>query len=700
MLCLACALALPGIARASDPVAPPDAPGGAAPSLAPSPSPSASPSPSPSPAATPEAAWGSEETPGPSSGERPADEAELALLFPVQESSLGSKSETAVAPSDVGADVTVISGDEIRALGCRTLADVLAIVPASFIGGTRFNDEVGIRGFAPANDPNTRVLLLMDGHVLNDAFQHYSAIDTGFPLDFAIVDRVEVIAGPASSIYGSNAFFGVVNVVTRKPAAGARDAEVAASGGEWGYMRGEASASWGARGGGEVSKGGWTVIASATGRNQDGQPLHYDPVYNGGFAVERGTDFAYDGSASVRVVSDRIAVSLAAFGRTRGLIDEIDAYGAKFGDPHNTIGVRHAVADVTAALWRSSSFSLRSHVYADLVEIRDQVLYEPPPDFHYKSNTQEAGGELVSEWTAGASDLVASAEVSGVRATDTQLLAENALILHMTAQERLRLGAFGHVEAGAYVEDSAAFGARLAPRAALVLHPWWGSTWKLIAARGFRDPSLFERFSGAATPAHEERLDDAEIAGAQRISIPFGARRLPLEVFGSAFYDRLDAMIYRAADFTFHNTGETLDSWGATLGAKVELTHGSMRVDGSWFGQRRYVPGFTFPGGFPGSPAWLAHAVTTGRIGAHVEGGLAVLAVGTRVDRGYRSSLDPYVVVEASLAAVRIARRLDLRVSVSNLFDARYAQPTDDTFKSPTVEGRHRSFFGEARVHF
>ena len=55
---------------------------------------------------------------------------------------------------------------------------------------------VGIRGFARPGDYNTRVLLLVDGHRLNDGIYDMAPIGTDFPIDVSLIERVEVIRGP------------------------------------------------------------------------------------------------------------------------------------------------------------------------------------------------------------------------------------------------------------------------------------------------------------------------------------------------------------------------------------------------------------------------------------------------------------------------------------------------------------------------
>src|SRR4029077_4973230 len=69
-----------------------------------------------------------------------------------------------------------------------------------------------------AGDYNTRILLLLNGHRMNDDVYDQAAIGADFGVDVAMFDRVEVIRGPASSLYGTSAFFAVVNVITRSGA--------------------------------------------------------------------------------------------------------------------------------------------------------------------------------------------------------------------------------------------------------------------------------------------------------------------------------------------------------------------------------------------------------------------------------------------------------------------------------------------------
>jgi outer membrane receptor for ferrienterochelin and colicins len=124
----------------------------------------------------------------------------------------GYKQKVTEAP----ASVTIITADDIQRYGYRTLADVLRHVPGFYVNYDRNYSYVGVRGFSRPGDYNSRLLLLVDGHRVNDNLYDEAAIGTDFPVDIDLIDRVEVIRGPNSSLYVASAFLGVINVVTKR----------------------------------------------------------------------------------------------------------------------------------------------------------------------------------------------------------------------------------------------------------------------------------------------------------------------------------------------------------------------------------------------------------------------------------------------------------------------------------------------------
>ena len=117
--------------------------------------------------------------------------------------------------TEAPSSITVVPSDEIKRYGYRSLSDILASATGLFVSYDRNYAFLGTRGLS-LGDFNSRVLLLVDGHRVNNNLTDGAAIGTDFILDVDLIDHVEVIRGPGSALYGNNAFFGVINVVTRK----------------------------------------------------------------------------------------------------------------------------------------------------------------------------------------------------------------------------------------------------------------------------------------------------------------------------------------------------------------------------------------------------------------------------------------------------------------------------------------------------
>jgi iron complex outermembrane receptor protein len=111
--------------------------------------------------------------------------------------------------------VTVIDKHQIKQFGHRTLGDVLRTVPGFFVVNNRIYENAGVRGFDQADDYNGRILIMIDGIRINENIYDSGLTGNELPIDIDLVERIEVVRGPGSSMYGSNAFFAVINLITR-----------------------------------------------------------------------------------------------------------------------------------------------------------------------------------------------------------------------------------------------------------------------------------------------------------------------------------------------------------------------------------------------------------------------------------------------------------------------------------------------------
>ena len=124
---------------------------------------------------------------------QPAAKTGLDDLLKLEVPTIYGASKQTQRASEAPSAVTVISAEEVKKHGHRTLADVLASVPGFYITSDRNNAFVGVRGFNRGLYPNSRLLLLVDGHRVNNNLYDGGLVGTDFILDLDLIDRVEII---------------------------------------------------------------------------------------------------------------------------------------------------------------------------------------------------------------------------------------------------------------------------------------------------------------------------------------------------------------------------------------------------------------------------------------------------------------------------------------------------------------------------
>ncbi|MCP4044357.1 MAG: TonB-dependent receptor [Gammaproteobacteria bacterium] len=151
------------------------------------------------------------------------------LLTPLvsfaQEATLDKELETIVVygvrldqtVAEVGSSVTIITADEIETLGLDFAIDVLALAPGVTInqnGAFGGSASIRIRGAA-----SEQTLVIIDGVVANDPTSPGGGFDFA-RLDTANIERIEILKGPQSTLWGSDAIGGVINIITKRPEQG------------------------------------------------------------------------------------------------------------------------------------------------------------------------------------------------------------------------------------------------------------------------------------------------------------------------------------------------------------------------------------------------------------------------------------------------------------------------------------------------
>lgn len=112
--------------------------------------------------------------------------------------------------------ISVLEGDSLRRKGYRSLAEALTEIPGLYVSQDGVGFNVGIRGIGSGQRAWGRTLKLMiDGQPVGLRFDASQMLGPEL-IPLAVVEKIEVVRGPASALYGADAYLGVINIITRK----------------------------------------------------------------------------------------------------------------------------------------------------------------------------------------------------------------------------------------------------------------------------------------------------------------------------------------------------------------------------------------------------------------------------------------------------------------------------------------------------
>jgi iron complex outermembrane recepter protein len=117
--------------------------------------------------------------------------------------------------SEAPAAMSVITAEDIKQSGATQVGEALRMVVGLHLGYTNHNSMIagGIRGFHKL--PTNKIVFLIDG--ISYSYEHYEIpMMNMLPVSLNEIERIEVLRGPGSSLYGANAMFGVINIITKK----------------------------------------------------------------------------------------------------------------------------------------------------------------------------------------------------------------------------------------------------------------------------------------------------------------------------------------------------------------------------------------------------------------------------------------------------------------------------------------------------
>jgi outer membrane receptor protein involved in Fe transport len=483
------------------------------------------------------------------------------------------------------ASTTVITQEELRAFGWKTLAEALSGVRGFFLGDDRTYTYVGVRGFSPPGDLNTRILILWDGHSMNDVWagQGYAAHD--LTVDLEEVERIEVVRGPGSALYGTGAFFAVINVVPRESLGTQRRVEVTGAVGALGTARLHATAGW---------ENGMDRSVLLSGAMLRATGADTTPLAPGTRVEGLDSERALSGSLHARLGG----LTLMARIHTRvkeiptGPFDtEIGAKGTQVQDTRGFFEARYE-----RQLGDSSTLTVRGAF--DMSRYRGYWMYASEDEDGLRRDT-DAGradwlsaearvqlavfsGNRLTVGLEGQGQIRVEQETFGAVGneplpTKARTLLSGYLMDEWRLHERLTVSAGLRVDK--YLDLDAL---PITPRLALIARPYTGGLTKLVAGRAFRAPNVYELFydDRFITQRPAEKLDPETITTFELEHSHDLNKDLRLTLAG--YHNRISQLVTLETDelpvprcgmpantvqcLIFKNSAEETLAWGAEAG--------------------------------------------------------------------------------------------------------------------------------------
>lgn len=596
------------------------------------------------------------------------------------------------APSSV----TVITAAEIKRYGYRTLADLLRSVRGFSITYDRIYHFAGVRGFDRPGDYNTRILLLVDGHRINDIIYNQSLIGTDFPLDIDLIDRVEIIRGHSSSLYGTSAFFGVINVITRS---GATTKGVEVSGEAGGYDTFKERASFG------MVRQSFAGLVSGSIFRSRGKDLYFREFDSPdtGDGITSGTD--YDRNYTLFTRLSYLDLSLEGlFGsRTKGL--PTAPFNAQFDNPDNRFTDERGFVELKYEKNFSEKLGIAGRIFYDIYRYRGVFVNADT----LVTNKDEAngtwwGGELkfvfkplsAHKVTTGMEYQDAIRQHQKNYDADPYALyfddSRDTTVWAVYFQDEISLTPRLIANLGVRYDHYSDFGGTFNPRLALIYSLSSDTTLKLLYGEAFRAPNIYELYyndgglSGKANPGlRPETIRTYEAVLEKR----WKEYRATL----SAFFYRIEDIISQETDpadglLVYENADQA-----KALGVEGELERkwrngAAGRISYSFQNAKDERTGEQLTN----APRHLLKVnIILPLLQDKVFGGVEAQYTGKRSARDDRSA-EGYFLVNTTLFSKNIVKNLEFSASIYNLLGDKFQDPAAEEHPQALIEQDGRNF--------
>jgi outer membrane receptor for ferrienterochelin and colicins len=430
--------------------------------------------------------------------------------------SVVSASKRSQKVSEVAASAFVISREDIKRYGYRTLAESLRRISGLYVSSGRDYDYLGVRGFSLPGDYNTKILVLIDGHRINNAIYNQGFIDNAFPVDIESIDRIEVVKGPGSALWGTNALFAVVNVITRT-AGNIDGGRVTAETGSHNRLKGHIEY-------GKVFDSSLEIAGSISGLESDGENHIYFPErnqpgyqFNNGVASGVDDEEAYKGYFTLKYNDWKLLFYKNKRDKTyptaqwdgafndKGMYSIDENTGLELN--YNTSVFSEKNGQLAVSLYYDTYYYNAAYPWLEDggwsgVRINDKdkdYTKQWGTEVRFNMNITEdfavtAGSEYLDIIEIHQKNWDASPPGYEWVYIDTGTKRNDYYTIAFYIQGEYALFDNLNIITGIRLDDYSTFDSQYSPRAALIYSPFEATTLKLLYGEAFRAPNNYERF--------------------------------------------------------------------------------------------------------------------------------------------------------------------------------------------------------------
>lgn len=610
---------------------------------------------------------------------------------------------------DAPASVTVVTRDEIKKYGYRNLSDILTNVRGFYITNDRKYEQLGFRGITHQGGDGNILLELVDGHTYNENMYGSVFLGNEFGIDIDLIRRVEVVRGPGSALFGSNALLGIVNVITKN----GQDINGL-------YLKSESGSYSTYKGGfiyGNKFSNGIDIICSATLLDSAGRDFYFKEFNTSNTLNGNARSMDGEGVWNAFLKAAYGELNLTANIHARDKDVPTAAYNTTFGDN------RFQISDQRGFIEMKWDHSIDDSTGMMLKAYYDQYLYTgryPMDDDLSVLNKDETlsrrlGTEFKISRSIGSSNLMtAGAEVSSYFTAEQKNYNVDPWDSRFDQnhpyntwsgylQDEWRPLSWLKLVAGARYDYFTTFGGQVSPRVGIILQPTRDNTVKLIYGEAFRCPNLYElyyddgRTQRANPDLKPESLNSYEFVWEHEFTTVWKGS------VGAFHYEINDLITSVAMEDGEHFQYQNISSVTSN-GVEAELS-------ANWPGVLRGSLSYSYQDAVDDATGrWLANSprhlvkssITLPVYSDKLFFGIMCRYMSRRQTRD-GEDLGDNVVADASLFArnfLKDMKGLEVSFQVFNLFDERYCDPVGVEHVQQSIEQNGRNFWIKVSYHF